>query len=215
MMQAPNRQILRGARANDIPVERSTRFEFVINLKTAKVLRQGLRQILEWCHEIEPAEGVGLNVILTDGEQKVGSRFGRTLYYVEGRECVTAKSAASRSPQPGQSFSFTRLRDPLAVTKAFLRQVARLGFKGLWFHDLRGSMPRYYSIAVCRCTRLRSGSAMIRRCCCETTRSGRARSTLRQPMPSAICCAVSWPERCLGPSWGQGSKTLPNCSLLV
>jgi len=88
MMQAPNRQILRGARANDIPVERSTRFEFVINLKTAKVLRQGLRQILEWRHETEPAEGVGLDVILTDGEQKVGSRFGRTLYYYVEREGV-------------------------------------------------------------------------------------------------------------------------------
>jgi glutamine amidotransferase len=47
------------------------------------VLRQGLRQILEWCHEIKPAEGVGLNVMLTDGEQMVGSRLGRTLYYVE------------------------------------------------------------------------------------------------------------------------------------
>jgi len=47
------------------------------------VLRQGLRQIVEWCHEIEPAAGIGLNVILTDGEQMVGSRLGRTLYYVE------------------------------------------------------------------------------------------------------------------------------------
>lgn len=47
------------------------------------VLRQGLRQILDWCREIEPAQGVGLNVILTDGEQMVGSRLGRTLYYVE------------------------------------------------------------------------------------------------------------------------------------
>jgi len=47
------------------------------------VLRQGLQQILEWCREIKRAEGVGLNVILTDGEQMVGSRLGRTLYYVE------------------------------------------------------------------------------------------------------------------------------------
>ena len=47
------------------------------------VLRHGLRQIVEWCREIEPAAGVGLNVILTDGEQMVGSRLGRTLYYVE------------------------------------------------------------------------------------------------------------------------------------
>jgi predicted glutamine amidotransferase len=47
------------------------------------VLRDGLRQIVEWCREIAPAAGVGLNVILTDGEEMVGSRLGRTLYYVE------------------------------------------------------------------------------------------------------------------------------------
>ena len=37
------------------------------------VLRGGLRQIVEWCRDIEPAAGVSLNVILTDGEQMVGS----------------------------------------------------------------------------------------------------------------------------------------------
>ncbi len=53
------------------------------DLALLDVLRQGLRQIVEWCHEIAPAAGIGLNVILTDGEQMVGSRLGRTLYYVE------------------------------------------------------------------------------------------------------------------------------------
>ena len=48
-----------------------------------EVLRHGLRQIVEWCREISPTAGIGLNVILTDGEQMVGSRLGRTLYYVE------------------------------------------------------------------------------------------------------------------------------------
>jgi len=47
------------------------------------VLRQGLRQIAEWCCEIEPTARIGLNVVLTDGEQMVGSRIGRTLYYIE------------------------------------------------------------------------------------------------------------------------------------
>jgi glutamine amidotransferase len=47
------------------------------------VVRHGLRQIVQWCHEIAPAAGIGLNVVLTDGEQMVGSRLGRTLCYVE------------------------------------------------------------------------------------------------------------------------------------
>ncbi len=48
-----------------------------------EVLRHGLRQIIEWCAEIDPSARIGLNVILTDGEQMLGSRFGRTLYYAE------------------------------------------------------------------------------------------------------------------------------------
>jgi integrase len=43
------------------------------------------------------------------------------------------------APAPGEDFSFTRLRDPLTVTKQFVRKAARLGFAGLRFHDLRGS----------------------------------------------------------------------------
>ncbi len=60
------------------------------------VLRHGLRQIVEWCREIEPAARIGLNVILTDGEQMVGSRLGRTLYYVEREGVMIARSVASR-----------------------------------------------------------------------------------------------------------------------
>ena len=48
-----------------------------------EVLRVGLCQIINWCREINPAARIGLNVILTDGEQMIGSRLGRTLYYVE------------------------------------------------------------------------------------------------------------------------------------
>lgn len=63
-------------------------FHYLRSLQTADrtlldVLRQGLRQITEWCREIEPTRQIGLNVILTDGQQMVGSRIGRTLYYIE------------------------------------------------------------------------------------------------------------------------------------
>ena len=43
-------------------------------------------------------------------------------------------------PSPaGARFDFTRPRDPHAVTRGFVRHARKLGFKGLRFHDLRGS----------------------------------------------------------------------------
>jgi integrase len=43
------------------------------------------------------------------------------------------------APERGESFSFTKLRMPTTVTKAFLRKASKLGFQGLRLHDLRGS----------------------------------------------------------------------------
>jgi integrase len=40
---------------------------------------------------------------------------------------------------PGASFSFTHPRDPGNVTEKFIRRATKLGFKGVRFHDLRGS----------------------------------------------------------------------------
>ncbi len=51
--------------------------------KPIEILRQGLRQVVSWCREIDPGTRIGLNVILTNGDEMVGSRLGRTLYYVE------------------------------------------------------------------------------------------------------------------------------------
>lgn len=48
-----------------------------------ETFRLGLRQVVDWCREADPAAKIGLNVLLTDGEQMVGSRIGRTLYHVE------------------------------------------------------------------------------------------------------------------------------------
>jgi integrase len=43
-------------------------------------------------------------------------------------------------PSPaGSKFDFTRPRDPLAVTRGFVRRARKLGFDNLRFHDLRGS----------------------------------------------------------------------------
>jgi predicted glutamine amidotransferase len=46
-------------------------------------LRHGLNRVIAWCRGIEPDARIGLNVLLTDGEQFVGSRLGRTLWYLE------------------------------------------------------------------------------------------------------------------------------------
>jgi integrase len=42
-------------------------------------------------------------------------------------------------PAPGESFSFTKLRNPDNMTKEFTRKAAKLGFPGLRFHDFRGT----------------------------------------------------------------------------
>jgi integrase len=42
-------------------------------------------------------------------------------------------------PAPGESFSFTKLRNPRNTTKEFVRKATALGFPGLRFHDLRGT----------------------------------------------------------------------------
>ena len=65
-------------------------FHFILSMQDTmpkrsllETLRLGLGQIIAWCQEIDAAAKIGLNVLLTDGEQLVGSRWGRTLHYVE------------------------------------------------------------------------------------------------------------------------------------
>lgn len=48
-----------------------------------ETLRTCLQQLVTWCRESDPAARLGLNVVLTDGEQLVGARWGRSLHYVE------------------------------------------------------------------------------------------------------------------------------------
>ena len=43
-------------------------------------------------------------------------------------------------PQGQQDFSFTAFRHPGNITKQFAKHAKRLGFPGLRFHDLRGSI---------------------------------------------------------------------------
>jgi len=48
-----------------------------------EVVRDGVRQIVAWCHEIDRDAEIGLNVIMTDGATLIGTRWGRSLYYTE------------------------------------------------------------------------------------------------------------------------------------
>ena len=44
--------------------------------------RIGLEQVLKWSAEVDPDARVGLNIVLTDGEQMIGSCLNRSLFYL-------------------------------------------------------------------------------------------------------------------------------------
>ena len=48
-----------------------------------ETLRTGLGQVIAWSQEIAPDRKISLNVLWTNGEQMVGSRLNRTLWYLE------------------------------------------------------------------------------------------------------------------------------------
>jgi len=47
-----------------------------------ETVRMGLAQVVAWAKEVDPEARVGLNIVLTDGENMVGSRLNRSLYYL-------------------------------------------------------------------------------------------------------------------------------------
>jgi len=48
-----------------------------------KTMSECIRNILAWSHDVSPAAPPALNLLLTDGHQMVGSRLGRTLWFIE------------------------------------------------------------------------------------------------------------------------------------
>ncbi len=56
-----------------------------------ETLRIGLERIIGWCREIDPSQPIALNVLWTNGEQMVGSRLNRTLWYLERDGIVTCE----------------------------------------------------------------------------------------------------------------------------
>jgi predicted glutamine amidotransferase len=55
------------------------------------VAGQGLRQIIRWCKETDRSAEIGLNIVMTDGNRFVGSRFGRTLWHLERDEITVCE----------------------------------------------------------------------------------------------------------------------------
>lgn len=47
------------------------------------LLRRGASQVVDLCRAHEPRAKIGLNLLMTDGQEMVGTRIGRGLFYVE------------------------------------------------------------------------------------------------------------------------------------
>ena len=54
----------------------------------AETVGRGLRRIIQWSETVNPPEPAGLNIVLTDGEQLVGSRYNRTLWHLVRNEAT-------------------------------------------------------------------------------------------------------------------------------
>lgn len=48
-----------------------------------ETVRYGLQRVVGWSREVDPEAPIGLNIVLTDGEHMIGSRLGRTLWFLE------------------------------------------------------------------------------------------------------------------------------------
>lgn len=56
-----------------------------------ETLRLGVENVIAWCREIDPEKKIGLNVLWTNGNEMVGSRLNRTLWYLERNGVVNCE----------------------------------------------------------------------------------------------------------------------------
>lgn len=54
-----------------------------------QIMQRGLRQLIKWSQDVDIDARVGLNVILTDGDQMVGSRINRSLVMLRREQVFT------------------------------------------------------------------------------------------------------------------------------
>jgi predicted glutamine amidotransferase len=75
-----------------------TLFHFIVNrieerpeMPVFDVLCGALDEVISWCHAAGPTPKIGVNVIMTDGKQLIGSRWLRTLFFADHKglyDCV-------------------------------------------------------------------------------------------------------------------------------
>jgi glutamine amidotransferase len=51
----------------------------------------GLNRVCGWCREVDPKSNIGLNIVLTDGTELVGARYGRTLWFLRREQTYTCE----------------------------------------------------------------------------------------------------------------------------
>ncbi len=68
--------------------------------------REGLESIVAWCHEVDLASAVGLNIVLTDDELRVGSRLNRTLWLLERNEVIHCEICGRPHVRHGTSSAY-------------------------------------------------------------------------------------------------------------
>lgn len=71
-------------------------FYYLLTLRTRypgmrlrKLVAIGLNRVRRWCEDVDPQAKVGLNIVLTDGFDLVGTRLGRTLWHLRRDQIYT------------------------------------------------------------------------------------------------------------------------------
>ena len=90
-----------------------------------ETVRLGLEEIIQWCRDIDATAPIGLNVVLTDGDRLVGSRLGRSLWFLERDEVFECDICGKPHVhhEPGQTYR--------SVEIASERLTSESGWKGV------------------------------------------------------------------------------------
>jgi len=72
-----------------------------------EILREGIHAIEEWVERERPGTEIALNILMTNGHQTIGSRLGRSLWFVERKEvhsCEVCGGLLHVDEDPGKNY---------------------------------------------------------------------------------------------------------------